>query len=160
MESFISSIYRCFKCQHHLIQETGHVDIRPDIPSLTPGGFETWARVMIEAYPNTEYKRLQKALELFQIRDKGGLPIIINRSLFPEVSDLKIRDYVKGSIENHNTAVPTESPTSLLFPASPPLYDSLTTNNHSSHNSHPLSQPPCMQPTRASQLIFITRYKG
>ena len=99
--SSISHIYRCFECQHHLVQETGHEDTRPDTPSLTPGGFETWARVIIKAYPNTEYERLEKAVKVFQIRDKRGLPSPVNRSLFPESSDSKIREDLKISIEEN-----------------------------------------------------------
>ena len=98
---YTSRMYRDFKCQHHLIQETGRHEERPDIPALTPGGFETWARVLIKAYPSTEYERLQKALEVFRIRDKGGSPITIDRSLFPEQANLKIREDLKKSIEKH-----------------------------------------------------------
>ena len=101
----ISRIYKCFKCQHHFIQGAGHDDERPDIPCLTPGGFDTWARVLIEAHPNREYKRLQKAVNMFQIRDKGGLPITIDRSHFPKTADLRIRrDFIRSLADNAPTA--------------------------------------------------------
>ncbi len=99
--SSISRMYRDLKCQHHLIQETGRHDQRPNKPALTPGGFETWARVLIEAYPATEYERIQKALEVFRIRDEGGSPITIDRSLFPKQSDLQIHKDLEKSIEKH-----------------------------------------------------------
>ena len=102
---FVSRIYRDFKCQHHYTSWPGRLDLRPDIPALTPGGFETWSRILIEAYPGTEYERLQKALEVFRIRDKGGSPITINRSLFPEQADLKIGEDLKRSIEEHSVPV-------------------------------------------------------
>ena len=100
----ISRIYRHFQCQHHLIQETGHHQDRPDIPSLTLGGFETWAIVLIKAYPSTEYERIHKAAGYFQLIDKEGLRITVDRSSFPESPDVGIRDDLKRSIAA-NTSV-------------------------------------------------------
>ena len=113
--SKISRMYRDFKCEHHCIVGTGgHHEERPDVPALTPGGFVTWARVLIEAYPGTEYERLQKALKLFRIGDKGGSPVTIDRSLFPEQADLKIRNDLKRSIEEYTDAVAVEKHTGFV----------------------------------------------
>ena len=163
--SSVSHIYSRFECWHHLIQ-TGHGDNRPNTPSLTPGGFENWVRVLIKAYPNTEYERLQKALELFQIRDKGGLPVTINRSLFPELSDSKIREDLKRSIADNTPTAHNDSysrngpspnissgaiwqslnvPLSSTLPANPPRYNPLT-KKHPSHSSHSLPQPSYIRP--------------
>lgn len=96
----------------------GYDGHRPDV--LTPSDFETWARVLIKAYPSTEYKRLQKALEVFQIRDKRGLPITINRSLFPELSDPRIREDLRRSIvDNAPTAHNYSYPIDDLLPNRP-----------------------------------------
>ena len=107
--SSISRTYRDFKCEHHYISQTGgQLEERPDMPALTPGGFVTWATVLILAYPDTEYERLQKALEVFRIRD-GGSPIKMDRSLFPEQASLKIRYDLTRSIENYTDAVAIEN---------------------------------------------------
>ena len=127
--SCISDIYRRFQCQHHLIQEPGHVDKRPDIPSLTPGGFETWARVLMEAYPNTECVRLDKAVETFRIRDKGDLPFTINRLLFPESSDSKIREDLKRSIAEYTSVVIPDPISNNIFGVMPNPYYGVSAAN-------------------------------
>ena len=112
--SSISRTHRDFKCEHQYILRTGgQLEERPDMPALTPGGFVTWAKVLIVAYPDTEYERLQKALEVFRIRD-GGSPIKMDRSLFPEQAGLKIRYDLKRSIENYTDAVAIENYTDVV----------------------------------------------
>ena len=111
--SHISRVYRGFNCEHHV--RTGrYFEEDPDVSALTPSGFVTWARVLFEAYPSTEYERLQKALEVFRIRDKGGSPITIDRSLFPEQADLKIRNELKRYIEEYTVAVAIEKHTDVV----------------------------------------------
>ena len=56
--SSVSRMYRNLGCQHHLIQEPD--DQRPNIPGLTPLGFERWVTLLIRAHPGDEYRRLQK----------------------------------------------------------------------------------------------------
>src|SRR4051794_21765336 len=61
--SSISRLYREVEAQHHLTQVK--LDERPDTPGLTPLGFATWATLLIRAYPEQEFERLQKtALEM------------------------------------------------------------------------------------------------
>ena len=101
--SSISQIYRNLKCQHHLIQERDH--LKPDIPSLTPVGFERWVTLLIQAHPEEEYKRLQKVILNVPISNpdvlKERFPKEIPRTLFPVYRDSRIRDYIEYNISEY-----------------------------------------------------------
>ncbi|KAI5270310.1 hypothetical protein E4T47_06280 [Aureobasidium subglaciale] len=56
----ISRIYRDLRCQHHFVQLGNHST--PDIPALTPDGFNQFMTVLIQAHPAMEYERLAKAV--------------------------------------------------------------------------------------------------
>ena len=58
--SSISRMFREVEAQHHLAQPLGKDGERPDIPGLTPKGFETWAILLIKAHPDLEFERLAK----------------------------------------------------------------------------------------------------
>ena len=96
-------MYRELSCQHHLIQE--RCDERPDIPGLTPVGFERWVTLLIQAHPNEEYERLQKAVLDMPINNpddtKERFPKEISRRLFPGSSDLRIREDLEQAISEH-----------------------------------------------------------
>ncbi|OOQ90189.1 hypothetical protein PEBR_05480 [Penicillium brasilianum] len=102
--SSISRLFREIKAQHHLVQ-LDDLKERPDIPGLTPKGFETWATIMIQAHPEREYERLQKAVLNMPISNpddkKERFPKEIPRRLFPEVADLKLREEVEEYIMKH-----------------------------------------------------------
>lgn len=99
----ISRMYRDLACQHHLVQEQD--DERPDIPGLTPVGFEKWVTLLIRAHPETEFERLQKAVLEMPISNpddkKERFPKEISRRLFPNQEDLKIRHRIEHSIAEH-----------------------------------------------------------
>ena len=101
--SSISRMYRELACQHHLVQERS--DERPDIPGLTPIGFERWVTLLIQAHPNEEYERLQKAVLDMPISNpddkKERFPKEISRRLFPGFSDGKIREDLEQAISEH-----------------------------------------------------------
>ena len=101
--SSISRMYRELSCQHHLIQE--HFDERPDIPGLTPGGFEKWVTLLIRANPDSEYERLTKALLHMPIDNpdnkKERFPKEITRRLFPTYADLDVRYRVEDAMIEH-----------------------------------------------------------
>ncbi|KAJ5168508.1 uncharacterized protein N7482_004102 [Penicillium canariense] len=102
--SSISRLFREVKAQHHLVQLDDLTE-RPDIPGLTPKGFEIWATIMILAHPEREYERLQKAVLNMPISNpddkKERFPKEIPRRLFPEVADLKLRQEVEDHIMRH-----------------------------------------------------------
>lgn len=60
--SSISRIYRDIEAEHHLVQDPQNLKERPDIPGLTPRGFEKWYTIMIQANPDREFARLQKTV--------------------------------------------------------------------------------------------------
>lgn len=78
---------------------------RPDIPGLTPRGFERWATLMIQTHPDKEFERLQKTVLNMPISNpddkKERFPKEIPRSLFPERPDLELRRDIDQSIIKH-----------------------------------------------------------
>ena len=101
--SSISRMYRDLECQHHLVQE--RYDERPDIPGLTPVGFERWVTLLIQAYPEEEFARLQKAVLDMPICNpddrKERFPKELSRRLFPGHEDRRIRERLEDSISEH-----------------------------------------------------------
>lgn len=131
--SSISRLFREIKVEHHLIQ--ADVEKRPDIPGLTPKGFETWATLMILANPGREYERLQKAVLNMPINNpddkKERFPKELPRRLFPEIGDIEIREdienrmmvhcgvdlpYITPEERNQSAARPTRSSTTTASP--------------------------------------------
>lgn len=96
-------MYRDLSCHHHLVQE--RYDERPDIPGLTPVGFERWVTLLIQAHPEEEFERLQKAVLEMPISNpdnkKERFPKEISRRLFPGHGDTSIRDRIEDSISEH-----------------------------------------------------------
>ncbi|KAL8650944.1 MAG: hypothetical protein Q9226_004937 [Calogaya cf. arnoldii] len=101
--SSISRMYRDLECQHHLVQE--HFDERPDIPGLTPVGFQRWAALLIQAHPKEEFERLQKAALAMPINNpdekKERFPKELSRRLFPGSEDKQIRERIEKAISLH-----------------------------------------------------------
>ena len=96
-------MYRDLECQHHLVQERH--DERPDIPGLTPVGFERWVTLLIQAHPEEEFVRLQKAVLEMPISNpddkKERFPKEISRRLFPGHDDRRIRHCIEDAISEH-----------------------------------------------------------
>ncbi|KAL8708523.1 MAG: hypothetical protein Q9220_006575 [cf. Caloplaca sp. 1 TL-2023] len=110
--SSISRMYRDLECQHHLVQE--HLDERPDIPGLTPLGFQKWMTLLIQAHPDEEYERLQKAVLAMPINNpddkKERFPKELSRRLFPGFEDLQTRERLEKVISLHaNIDLPRRS---------------------------------------------------
>ncbi|KAE8145444.1 hypothetical protein BDV25DRAFT_133778 [Aspergillus avenaceus] len=103
--SSISRLFREIEAEHHLVQEDGKLNERPDLPGLTPRGFERWATLMIQAHPEREYKRLQKAVLNMPISNpdnrKERFPKEIPRRLFPEAPNLPLREEMNQYIMRH-----------------------------------------------------------
>lgn len=103
---------RELSCQHHLVQE--RYDERPDIPGLTPVGFERWSTLLIQAHPDEEFERLAKAVLAMPINNpdekKERFPKELSRRLFPSSSDHKIREDLENAISEHaNIDLPRRS---------------------------------------------------
>lgn len=97
-------MFRGVKVEHHLVQ-LDNLNERPDVPGLTPKGFERWTTLMIQAHPDREYERLQNAVLNMPISNpddkKERFPKELPRRLFPEVADLKLREEVGEHIMEH-----------------------------------------------------------
>jgi hypothetical protein len=101
--SSISRLYREIEAQHHLTQVK--LDERPDTPGLTPLGFERWATLLLRAYPDEEFERLQKTALDMPISNpddrRERFPKEISRRLFPRYPDLRIRDKLEKAMGTH-----------------------------------------------------------
>ncbi|KAL4870104.1 hypothetical protein BDV12DRAFT_166594 [Aspergillus spectabilis] len=101
--SSISRLFREIEAEHHLVQ--AKLNERPDVPGLTPKGFEIWARMLIQAHPDREYERLQKAVLNMPISNpdnkKERFPKEIPRRLFPETPNLRLREELDQYIMKH-----------------------------------------------------------
>ena len=143
----ISRLYRALDCQHHLVQERN--DERPEIPGLTPVGFERWVTLLIQANPNEEYERLQKAVLDMPISNpddkKERFPKEISRRLFPSVDDRKIRERFERAVEEHANIDLPKSTSSEPPPPPPPAP---THPSESFGNAPPSFVPPNLERER------------
>ena len=150
--SSISRLFREVEAQHHLVQDKA--DERPDIPGLTPAGFERWATWMILAHPEQEFERLQKAVLDMPICNyddrKERFPKEISRRLFPTTADLTVRERLrKAMIQRCNISLP-EQPIDDLDAGAPTAQkgakghraDSVASAASSHPGSHQYPPPP------------------
>lgn len=113
--SSISRLYRAVEAQHHLIQE--RYDERPDIPGLTPTGFERWVTLLLQANPDQEFERLARTVRDMPISNpddkndrKERFPKEISRRLFPKEQDHRVRAKVEKAMKAHcNIELPKTS---------------------------------------------------
>ncbi len=142
--SNISRLYRALECQHHLVQERN--DERPEIPGLTPVGFERWVTFLIQANPNQEYERLAKAVLDMPISNpddkKERFPKELSRRLFPTADDHKLRERFERAVKEH---VNIDLPKSTS--CEPPPQTKPTASDFSSTTS-PLPVPPNLERER------------
>lgn len=126
--SSISKIYRDTKVEHFYVQEA--VAEPPSIPALTPGGFERWMTLHIQAHPQAEFERLARAVRDMPINNaddrKERFPKELSRRLLPRFDDLNTRQYCSSalraegqiSIPNH-TSFPPPPPRASQAPPEP-----------------------------------------
>ncbi|KAI4099516.1 MAG: hypothetical protein L6R37_005943 [Teloschistes peruensis] len=138
--SSISRLYRELECQHHLVQE--HLDERPDIPGLTPVGFQNWMTLLIQAHPNKEFERLQKAVLAMPINNpdekKERFPKELSRRLFPGSGCRQTCERLEKAITVHaNVELPkrTKNRETSPVPAThkPSVTEAWSTSRRESH---------------------------
>ncbi|KAI0137278.1 hypothetical protein BJ170DRAFT_590215 [Xylariales sp. AK1849] len=94
------------ECQHYLVQRDSRT--RPRVPALTPIGFAQLFTTCILAYPDEEFRRLEKIVaEIPLVADavtQDGhpewLPRSIIRSCLPARHDIKNRKLLDGAIDD------------------------------------------------------------
>ncbi|KAL2414123.1 hypothetical protein ABEF95_013814 [Exophiala dermatitidis] len=109
--SSISRMYREIGAQHHLVQEK--LSERPDIPGLTPQGFETWATLLLKAHPDQEFERLAKTALNMPISNpenrRERFPKELSRRLFPGHPDQEIAGRLQRAMSTHcNVSLPPQ----------------------------------------------------
>lgn len=113
------------RCQHHLIQE--HPAQSPYIPALTPQGFEQWMTAMIQAYPDTEYQRISKAVLDMPISNadnvKERFPKELPRRMFPRIENIQSQQRCAASLSAEGAGPLRKAPS---FPPPPPKVDTST----------------------------------
>jgi hypothetical protein len=81
----ISVMFRRLKCEHHLVQTQLHEV--PNVPALTPSGFETFLACLIQAHPDLEFERLSNAVKNMPISNADykteRFPKELSRRLLP-----------------------------------------------------------------------------
>ncbi|KAM0707239.1 hypothetical protein Q7P35_006570 [Cladosporium inversicolor] len=81
----ISVMFRRLKCEHHLVQTQLHEV--PNVPALTPAGFETFLACLIQAHPDLEFERLSHAVRDMPISNADykteRFPKELSRRLLP-----------------------------------------------------------------------------
>jgi hypothetical protein len=81
----ISVMFRRLKCEHHLVQTQLHEV--PNVPALTPGGFETFLACLVQAHPDLEFERLSHAVKNMPISNADykteRFPKELSRRLLP-----------------------------------------------------------------------------
>jgi hypothetical protein len=107
------------RCQHHLIQE--HPAEQPSVPALTPDGFQEWMTAMIQAYPDSEYERVTKAILDMPISNaddrRERFPKELPRRLFPTVENLHAQQRCAAALSSERVGPLRKAPT---FPPPPP----------------------------------------
>jgi hypothetical protein len=107
------------RCQHHLIQE--HPAEQPYIPALTPDGFQEWMTAMIQAYPDTEYERVTKAILDMPISNaddrRERFPKELPRRMFPTVENLHAQQRCAAALSSEGVGPLRKAPS---FPPPPP----------------------------------------
>ncbi|KAI7973017.1 hypothetical protein EIK77_001591 [Talaromyces pinophilus] len=126
--------------EHHLVQDPQNLKERPDIPGLTPRGFEKWYTLMIQANPDREFARLQKTVLDMPISNpddkKERFPKELPRRLFPSSPDKKILEKLEVSIITH---------CEVELPRSPP--EERSKSPPRKNKPRDISPPPRTQPT-------------
>lgn len=145
--SSISRLYREVECQHHLVQDENRFVDRPDIPGLTPIGFERWATMLIRTHPDAEYERLRKAVLDMPISNpddkKERFPKEISRRLFPKGQDQQVKSRLESALVQHcGIDLPKNS---NLEPPSSPRMNNRQESNINNGSSIP-APPPTMPP--------------
>lgn len=115
----ISRIFKELRCQFHLIQRSDQ-DL-PNIPGLTPHGFETFMIILIQAYPDQEYQRLDKAARTMPISNADHpterFPKELSRRLFPAAASTQHQQRLTAAVSsdpviplNHSNPLPPPPP--------------------------------------------------
>lgn len=136
------------RCQHHLIQE--HLADQPHVPALTPEGFQEWMTAMIQAYPDTEYQRLSKAVLDMPISNsddcKERFPKELPRRLFPHRENLQAQQRCAAALSAEGVGPLRRAPT---FPPPPPMGQSNGAAPGLERERSPYSTQPNGQDSRA-----------
>lgn len=122
--SSISRMYRDIECQHHLVQEK--LSERPDLPGLTPQGFEAWATLLIKAHPDQEFERLAKTVYGMPINNaddvKERFPKELSRRLLPKDPDVAAAAKLQRAMTKHcNVKFPSRHDSTNSVPAAIPV---------------------------------------
>lgn len=101
--SNVSRMLSELQVEHHLVQT--QIFRRPDAPALTPGGFAAWSTLLIQAYPDQEFERLNRVLRFMPICNPDNVrerfPKELSRQLLPRFGCLRCRDLLRTSVAMH-----------------------------------------------------------
>lgn len=117
----ISVMFRRLPCQHHLVQTANHEV--PNVPGLTPSGFESFMTYLIQAHPDTEFERLAKAVMHMPISNaddpKERFPKELSRRLLPAQPNSQAEQRIIASMA-HEPLIRLKNSTAMPPPPPPP----------------------------------------
>ncbi|KXJ96559.1 hypothetical protein Micbo1qcDRAFT_155131, partial [Microdochium bolleyi] len=87
----LEKLYEVLGCDYHLVRDPASKSSKPRLPALTPAGYSEFMTIGLLAFPDEEFRRLQRATIDIPILtspvaspgDVGQLPSELIRSLFP-----------------------------------------------------------------------------
>lgn len=96
----IEKLYEDLSCEYHLVRDPSMPKSKPRLPALTPAGFSRYMTISLLAYPEQEFRRLQKATSEMPVLSGGSataeetmqFPSELIRSLFPAKHDADTRE--------------------------------------------------------------------
>jgi hypothetical protein len=115
----ISVMFRRLKCQHHLVQTQLHEV--PNVPGLTPAGFEVFLTCLIQAHPDLEFNRLSNAVRNMPISNADyrteRFPKELSRRLLPAQPNPIAEQCIVASMAHE--AYLLQLPNSIAMPPPP-----------------------------------------
>ena len=137
----ISLMFQKLRCEHHLVQD--QYDRVPTVPGLTPLGFASFMTYLIQAHPDTEYKRLGNAVMKMPISNADNkserFPKELSRRLLPTKPSIQAEQRLVSSLD-HEPYVFSNSRGGINMP--PPPSNPPPSQMNSKREQNAYSQSP------------------
>lgn len=126
----LEKVYEVLGCEYHLVRDSSTPKSRPKLPALTPAGYSEFMTIALLAFPDEEFRRLQRATSDIPILtnpipspgDVGQLPTELIRSLFPARHDVEAKKAYESTLaELSKCLLPKAAPTVTQEPRRPSI---------------------------------------
>nr|POE90658.1 hypothetical protein CFP56_60271 [Quercus suber] len=140
----LATMYRKLLCQHHFVQTADHE--APNVPALTPNGFELFITILIQAHPEEEFDRLSRAVMHMPISnadDKSErFPKELPRRLLPSQPNIQAEQRLVSSLSHELQLVQLKGAQTIPPPpkSAPPTQSSFPERERKPYSSTAKSQ--------------------